>query len=179
MSNLLSSLISLRTLYEFSTADPTSQGYIKYLFSDYLNDSQTYFETIKNSSYQWYDMIITKFGELEDKIGKYLKKDGMLFWGTQSVTYTDLNSTISITDDEAFPMGLGQVLNGVNSLLKNDEFVLSDSQSSDNYSLSYIEYAGSLAIENAYLNLLPSQFEKIKSIPVIFKDFNKKALIFF
>ena len=48
----------------------------------------------------------------------------MLFWGTQSVTYNDLDSTISITDDEAFPMGLGQVLNGVNSLLKNDDFKL-------------------------------------------------------
>ena len=122
-------------------------------------------------------MIIANFGELEDKIGKYLKKDGMLFWGTQSVTYNDLDSTISITDDEAFPMGLGQFLNGVNSLLKNDDFKLIGSQPTEsNYSINYINYAGSLAIENAYLNLLPSQFEKIKSIPVIFKDFNKKSI---
>ena len=128
---------------------------------------------MKNLSFSWYDVIIKNFGELEDKIGKYLEKNGGLFWGSQSVTY----SVGSIIDTEAFPMGLGQALNGVNSLLKNEYFNLQNSsQPQDQYVVSYIDYAGVLAIENSYLNLLPSQFTKIKSIPEIFKDYNIKII---
>ena len=169
MSNLLSTLISLRTLFQFSslTEEPL------YIFNTYLENDEIYFSTMKNLSFSWYDVIMKNFGELEDKIGKYLEKNGGLFWGSQSVTY----SVGSIIDTEAFPMGLGQALNGVNSLLKNEYFNLQNSsQPQDQYVVSYIDYAGVLAIENSYLNLLPSQFTKIKSIPEIFKDYNKSSI---
>lgn len=170
MSNLLSTLISLRTLFEFETVVTTPA----FIFNSFLGSNSTYFEQMKDTSFNWYEMIITNFGELEDKIGKYLKKDGALFWGTQSVTY----NYDKIIDTEAFPMGLGQVLNGVNSLLKDENFYLTQEGSGTNldYIISYIDYAGVLAIENAYINLLPSQFSKIKSIPEIFKDYNKKNI---
>ena len=170
MSNLLSTLISLRTLFEFETVETTPA----FIFNSFLGSNSTYFEQMKDTSFNWYEMIITNFGELEDKIGKYLKKDGALFWGTQSVTY----NYDKIVDTEAFPMGLGQVLNGVNSLLKDENFYLTQEGSGANldYIISYIDYAGALAIENAYINLLPSQFSKIKSIPEIFKDYNKKNI---
>ena len=176
MTNLLSTLISMRTIYQFKNnelPDPNIDT-STLPFSHFISEEQQYFAYLKEKSFFWYNSVITNFGDLEDKIGKYLKKEGMLFWGEQSVTY----NYNGISDSEAFPLGLIQVLNGINSILKNKDFNLQEQTQDEEETKdqNYLNYIFSISIENSFINLLPSQFAKIKTIPEIFKDFNKNSV---
>ena len=170
MNNLIGTLISLKALY----SDKMEKG--NYYFNSYITDSQQYFEEMKKFAFRWYDNITDKFGDLEDHISNFIsdKKQKELFWDNQKITYTFKN----IYDAECFPMAIGQSLSNINSVLKNDYFSLTMSNENlTKSSLQYIKYITFMAIENTYDNLLPNQYDKLRTIPQILKDFNSDSSI--
>lgn len=165
VSNIVSSLMSLRTLYRLTYENQPID------FNSYIANKTEYFNTLKSYSANWYNDTIVNFGLLENKIEEYISKNDTSFWGYQSVSYNYEN----INDKEGFPLGLEQVLSDINSLLKNDNFNEAPQQV-DQRTQNYLTYLSYLSIENSYDNLLPTQFAKLKEIPGIFQDFNRKSI---
>ncbi len=168
MNNLIGTLISLKSLY----SDIMEKG--NYYFNSYISDNLVYFEEMKNFAFRWYENITDKFGDIEDNISKFIsdKKQKELFWDNQKVTYTYKN----IYDVECFPMAISQSLSNINSVLKNDYFSLTISNENlTKKSIQYIDYITFMAIENTYDNLLPNQYDKLRTIPHILKDFNSDS----
>ena len=168
MNNLIGTLISLKALY----SDIMEDG--NYTFNSYITDNKEYFNTMKNFAFLWYENITDQFAYLEDNIGKFIndKKQKKLFWDNQKITYIykDLN------DVECFPLAIGQSLSNINSILKNNYFSLSITKEHLSLnSLQYIDYITFMGIDNTYENLLPNQFEKLKTMPQILKDFNSDS----
>jgi PAS domain S-box-containing protein len=166
ISNIVSVLISLRTYYRFVYNNETG-----YNFNSYIEDKREYFETLKQYGFDWYNQTIKTFGLIENEIERYITQDDSSFWGRHSVLYI----SVDIPDKEGFPLGLGQVLSDINSLLRNVNFT-HEAPHLDTKHQNYINYIAFLSIENAYENLLPIQFNKLHSIPQIFRDFNKKSI---
>ena len=168
MNNLIGTLISLKALY----SDIMEEG--NYTFNSYISDNKEYFNTMKNFAFIWYENITDQFAYLEDNIGKFIsdKKQKQLFWDNQKITYTYKD----INDVECFPLAISQSLSNINSILKNDYFSLSISKEHLSLnSLQYIDYITFMGIDNTYENLLPNQFEKLKTMPQILKDFNSDS----
>ncbi|MCQ2816891.1 MAG: PAS domain S-box protein, partial [archaeon] len=156
--------------------------------SPFVDTNHTvYFEYMQQLGTNWYNNIISAFGELENKIGAYIKEDDeYIFWGNHPVTYHQSVDISDIKGDdgkkqdtESFPLSIGQVLSGVNSLLKNNDFSSVSNNTENDESDRYIKYLGFISIENAYSNLLPNQFDKLTTIPEIFKDWNKNSIKIF
>jgi hypothetical protein len=73
-------------------------------------------------------------------------------------------------------LAVAQGLSNINSVLKNDYFNLNMTQ--DNLSINskqYIYYVTFMAVENNYDNLLPTQYEKLRTLPNILKDYNSNS----
>ena len=82
----------------------------------------------------------------------------------------------NLTDSEAFPMGLSQVISDVNSLLTNKHFNISKEDIEiDEHARSYIHFMIYASIENSYKNLIPNQYLKLKVIPNLFENSNSSS----
>lgn len=186
ISNLLSTIISISTLRDgkigevkggnqgASGSGSPPEGHVQnYEFDSYIEDEGEYFGNMSAFSEKWYSEAVSKFGELEYKIGKYIS-DANLFWCSQNVTY----NLPGLTDDESFPLGANQVLADVNSMIKTDfwsldEAVLNRMSEEDKELMRYVKF---IVIENSYDNLLPSQFNKLTSIPSSLQKYNSKKM---
>ena len=165
ISNIVSTLISLKTIYNFDYHNES------YEYKSYIDSHQEYFEELRQKGIKWYNETISTFGYLENNIEDYIKKNDLSFWGSQNVSY----NYEGVNDTEGFPLSLEQVLSDINSLLKNEKFRLS-SGDIDKKASNYLDYIMYLSIENSYDNLIPKQFEKLLLIPTIFQDFNKNNI---
>ena len=186
ISNLISTIISLATMQgaksgtlkggNSSSGQPLHEpggSTQNYEFDSYIEDEGEYFGNLTEFAVKWYTETITNFGELEYKIGNYID-NSTLFWCSQTVTY----NFPELTDDESYPLGTNQVLTDINSMLNNEYFtidtnVLDNMSKEDQEFMSYIKY---LAVENSYSNLIPSQFDKLKTVPPNLQDYNSKKM---
>jgi hypothetical protein len=162
----MSILISLRTYYRFSYDDNIAYG-----FNSFIADKTEYFDVMKAYGFDWYNQTIKTFGVIEKQIERYISQNDTNFWGHHRISYISYD----VNDKEGFPLGLGQVLSDINSLLRNKNFTAAAPQL-DNNKKKYLMYTAFLSIENAYDNLLPTQFHKLKILPQIFQDFNRRSI---
>ena len=168
MNNLIGTLISISALYH----DIINE--YNYSFNSFIQNNYEYFDEMKEYCYIWYDNITDKFGNVEDKISNFIGDSDLkkYFWNSENITY----NYKMISDSESFPMSVAQSLSNINSVLKNNYFNLNISQEKlSNNSKKYIRYIIFMAIENSYDNLLPNQYEKLRTIPQILKDYNSKS----
>ena len=168
MNNLIGTLISLYSLYH----DILNQ--YNYTFNSFIENNYEYFDNMKEYCFIWYDNITEKFGKVEDKISNFISDSDLkkYFWNNENITY----NYKKVSDTESFPMSVAQSLSNINSVLKNNYFNLNISQEKlSNNSKKYIHYIIFMAIENSYDNLLPNQYEKLRTIPQILKDYNSKS----
>jgi len=168
MNNLIGTIISLSALYNDKMFN------LGYLFNSFISDNYEYFVEMKGYCFKWYGNITEQFGQIEDKISNFIsdKDQKKLFWDNQKITYTYKN----IDDVESFPMAIAQCLSNINSFLKNDYFNLNISQDGlASNSIRYIKYVTFMTTENSYDNLLPNQYEKLRTIPSILKDHNSES----
>ena len=166
MSNLIGTMISLRALFNAKTNE--------FSFNSYTNNITLYFETMDQLSYTWYNNISDRFGEIEDKIGIFISDSNqkLYFWDTENVTY-DYEEIEGI---ESFPLSISQSLSNINSVLKNDFFTLKQTtETLTENSIKYINYISFMAIENTYENVLPNQFDKLRTIPKKLKEYNTNS----
>jgi len=117
MSNVVSSLISMRYVYNFTLIDYP----IKY--NSYKENIDDYFETLRNDSFNWYRDIITSFGNIEENIHLFYDTNNQIFWSSIPITYPQFSFIRN--DKETFPLSLAQVLSENNQLLKNPSFSIS------------------------------------------------------
>ncbi len=168
MANLIGTMLSLRALYN------DKQNNDEFYFNSYINNITLYYETMEKFSFTWYNNITDSFGKIEDKIGLFISDSNqkLYFWDIENVTYDyeDINGV------ESFPLSISQSLSNINSVLKNDFFTLKKNlgQLSEN-SIKYINYISFMAIENTYENVLPNQFNKLKTIPKKLKEYNTNS----
>ena len=166
MSNLIGTMISLRALFNAKTNE--------FSFNSYTNNITLYFETMDQLSYTWYNNISDRFGEIEDKIGIFISDSNqkLYFWDTENVTY-DYEEIEGI---ESFPLSISQSLSNINSVLKNDYFKLKlTTETLTENSIKYINYISFMAIENTYENVLPNQFDKLRTIPKKLIEYNTNS----
>lgn len=115
MSNVVSSLISMRYVFNYTYIDYP----IKY--NAYMDNMNDYFETLRSDSYIWYKNIITNFGNIEENIHFfYDSNNNIIFWENIPISYPDFSAIKS--DTETFPLSLAQVLSENNALLRNQYF---------------------------------------------------------
>ena len=176
IANLISSLISMRTLIEFNNMNQT------YAFRSFIEDNNEYFNKLKSLSNKWYDYILSTEGYIDKNINKYIKNGEELYWQYVSVTYGLLENEMN-NDGEAYPLSVLQFLSNVNTLITNDKYVYNmkydelTEEEKDTY--LYIHY---MVIENAIINILPNQLNKLSQIPEGFFNYttgsrNKLILI--
>ena len=165
-TNLLGTLISLYSLYK------NRKENLNYNFNSFIPDNNEYFDTMKNYSYNWYNKIADDFGDMENVINDYIDKNKqtILFWDEENITYT----IDKINDTDSFPLAVSQVLSDINSLLKDEKFILSTPKMTK-HQQNYFNYLSFLSIENAYDNLLPKMYDKLRILPHIFQDYNKDS----
>ena len=168
MNNIIGTIISMTALYKNKMDD------LNYDFNSFIKNNYNYFDELKEYCFKWYINITDEFGEIEDKIYNFIsdKNQKKLFWNNQKITY----NYKSIDDFESFPLAVAQGLSNINSVLKNDYFNLNMTQ--DNLSINskqYIYYVTFMAVENNYDNLLPTQYEKLRTLPNILKDYNSNS----
>ena len=192
-TNLISSLISLRASYKaiMRGYDVNYYCFVNQSADVPFGNIKNYFLQMESYSFEFYKNISLFFGELENKINEFIadKNQIALFWNSETVTYTYED----LIDIENFPLALNQILSDVNSLLRNEYFKIDDAVTIDEnnnvnvnltfyenisaYDRAYLNYISFLSIENAYDNLLPQQYDKVKVIPKHFKEFNSDGKI--
>ena len=164
-ANLISSIISLKTMIDFNNASPPS-----YTFNSYIHDNEEYFNTMKNMSLFWYRQILTTEGYINKNINRYMKGENELFWKQIPITYGLLERNVN-EDGESYPLSILQVLSNVNYLLEDEKYTYNMKYTELNdVERSQYDYIHYMVIENALLNILPSQLYKLQQIP---KNFNE------
>ena len=182
MSNIVSSLISMRYVYNYTLINYP----IKYnAFKPNLDE---YFEYLRGESFNWYEDIIVTFGDIEKNIHLYYDPDNLIFWSSIPITYPD--SSVINQDTETFPLSLSQVLSENNNLLKSAYFSMTHLKNQilklkrrnitnylvndliDPIDLIKIEYSGFLSIENSINNLLPKMLDLLRKVPAEFQNYN-------
>lgn len=117
MSNVVSSLISMRYVYNYTLIDYPIR------YNSYKDNINEYFETLRNDSFVWYKNIITNFGNIEENINFFYDTNNEIFWASIPISYPEVS--LIKNDKETFPLSLAQVLSENNQLLKNELFSIS------------------------------------------------------
>ena len=164
LSSIISTIISLRTLQLHHSQETD------YVFSLYIKPESKYFEQMRALSFSLYNITIDYFGDIEANINKYIDYSERTFWGSHNVDYV----YHGLKNDEAFPLTVNQILTDVNSLLKHNRFnieynTLSNINESE---IQYLYYLSYFIVENYYDNILPTQIDKLATIPNQLKQSN-------
>lgn len=170
MSNLVSSLVSMRSIYSNYAFDSPSIN-----FYTFIPDKPTYFEFQRSVSLGWYQNITDNFGTMEMNINSFLD-DYTIFWqNIPTSLYYKLND---FKYYETFPFGIDEALHSALDLMKLDSFNLSKVMlSQNNFILSQdvvykMNYSSYLIIQNVITNYLPKQIDFLSFIPQIFISYN-------
>mgnify|MGYP002623897698 CR=1 FL=1 len=175
-TELVSIFISLKALI----LNKLGKIHIDYLNFESLtirNISDYYYEMQKIANILYYNLTY-HYGKLEMEIPKYLTDEELLslYWDHINITYVNDNyKRGGFVNNESFPTAMDQFLCNCIKFLKNDvsiEFIISKINDTDfEENFNYITH---LIIENAYNNIIPDQFTKLKTIPNVFSRFNNK-----
>lgn len=162
---LISSLMSLRTLYEI-----TKEG-MNVNYNTYISDKEEYVYTMKNYSIEWINEIADNFAIVEKNIGKYLNETGEYLWEKEEY---NLNNK----QNESFPLYLSKIISNANSLLRDENFIecILHNKTVQGIELYNIGYNLYMAISNAYITFIPIFIEKLEGFPILFKDYISSSL---
>jgi len=175
-TELVSIFISLKALI----LDKLGKIQIDYLNFESLtikNITDYYYEMQKIANTLYYNLTF-HYGKIEMEVPKYLTEKELLslYWDHINITYVNDNYMRGgFVNNESFPTAMDQFLCNCINFLKNDvseEFITSKINNTDFE--EYFNYITHLIIENAYNNIIPNQFTKLKSIPNVFSRFNNK-----
>ena len=182
-TELVSIFIPLRFLFTKFKIDSNDKIAHDNIYNDYLTSGTnltSYYNKCVEISLDLCDKLTTSFGYLEMEIPKYLNDDELnsLYWNKFNISYFNESYKISpdIYYNETFPLAIAQVISNAFSYLKNNIFnSLLDNNA--NYALltdnfQQFEYSTYIIIENGKKNVIPDQFNKIKKIPEILKQYN-------
>ena len=165
-ANLISSIISLKTMIEFNNASPPI-----YTYNSYIQNNEEYFNTMKNMSLFWYKQILSTEGYISKNINRYMNSEKELFWKQVPITYGLLERNVN-DDGESYPLSILQVLSNVNYLLEDDKYTYNMNYNELNdIEKNIYDYIHYMVIENAFLNILPSQLYKLQQIPQNFNSY--------
>jgi hypothetical protein len=173
-SNIISTLISLRSTYQFNLKNYPIQ------YNSYITDQINYFQTLSKFTDTWYQNITLNFAPLEKQINLYFESgpNSDLFWSQSTVTYSP--SKIALSDTESVIMTLNQVLSNTNQLLKISYFsnnpIIRNYTRFTNHMKSFINYSTFVSIENALDNLLPRLYKILNATPDFFSTQNKQNM---
>ena len=182
-TQLLSMLISLRTLYLKNKVD-----HLDYTFNNYISpatgvvDNNSYYNLMKQFAIILYGRISDIYGELEMDIPKYLSEKELIdtYWGNINISFfVNLRKTAT----EAFPSSISQLLSNSFSFLQDEDYSITDNDTSieeNEEEYEYFRYVTHLLIENAYDHILPDLYDKLIDFPIILSKFNdnqKKTIL--
>ena len=167
MTNLISSLVSMRSIY-LNGLDKSRLN-----FNTFLPNKQEYFHFLKNSSLNWYLNISESFSSLEMNINSFLT-DHTVFWENRQFNLYKENGFYQ--KSENFPFGISEILQSSKALLSNEYFDLNNPKYLNN-SLSKdifysINYSSFISIENSINNFIPKQLSLVSEFPQIFINYN-------
>jgi hypothetical protein len=172
LGNLVSSLISMRTVFKFQLNNENIQ------YNSYITNIDDYFNQLRTFSDIWYQNILLQMGGIEQKMSIYYRDNtDQPLWSNLDITYPQLST---IQDKESFPLGISQTLSASNKLLQSDIFSPKYIRSS-NYSddeIDRINYASFINIENTISNIIPYQIKTLNKITTQFQDFNSANIIY-
>ena len=167
---LLSSLISLDTLYNIKNE---SEYDIQY--NTYLDNLTEYVYTLRDLSLNWIEAIGTNFSLVEKAIATFTEESRNLLWEKEEI----LSYNERFESFEPYPFALFQILTNSKLLLKGNEFIsliLNEINVEDNVTLININYQIVMSINNVFKKFLPNNLEKIKELPKILQDFNNNSM---
>ena len=173
-TEMVSIFISLKTLLL------KKLGKIKIDFMNYMSDSMSdnsdyYYEMQRIATFLYYNLT-HNYGKLEMEIPKYLTTTELLtlYWDHINVSYVNSDYIRNGRyNEESFPTAMDQFLCNCLMFLKynySDEFIIP--KINDNKFEEIFNYSSYLIIENAYNNIIPNQFIKLKIIPNVFSKYN-------
>ena len=178
-TELISIFISLKTLLI------TRFGKINIDFlnfeSENITNNTDYYREMKKIGIDLYFKLMKSYGNLEMEIPKYLDESELLtlYWNHINVSFVNDNYLRDgWTNKESFPTAMDQFLCNSALFLKynyTDEFI--NSKKDDFYFEQIFDYSCHLIIENAYNNIIPNQFIKLKKIPNVFSKFNSNKKV--
>ena len=175
-TELVSIFISLKALI-LNKLGKINIDYLNFESITIKNISDYYYEMQKIANNLYYNLTF-HYGKIEMEIPKYLTEEELLslYWDHINITYVnDDYMRGGIINNESFPTAMDQFLCNCIKFLKNDvseEFITS--KINDINFEEYFNYTTHLIIENAYNNIIPNQFTKLKSMPNVFSRFNNK-----
>ena len=175
MSELVSILISLRTLFIKNVISHQNFNFLNYVNNAAgVVDNDSYYSLMKLFSMSLYNRISDIYGELEMNVPKYLSEDNLinLYWGKIPITF---DVQLDEKAFETFPSSISQTLSNCFSFLQDENYTLDENGTkyenrSQDY--DYFQYVNFLIIENAYDNILPNLYDKLLKFPKILNDYN-------
>ena len=189
---IINIFISLKVLYtKYIIQNSSDFDFNDYLSKD-ININQTesnvlYYNYLINYGNFLYENGYFSLAYLEEELPLYLstKQFTEIFWEVVNITYM---AKINIDLIDFYPLSIYQLLSNALSYLKDETFnnITEVSFEKFNNNLTvyknhlYFKYITHLIIENGYINILPSQLEKLSLIPNILYKYNlhfKKYII--
>ena len=174
-SELISILISLRTLFKEFVIEPKNFTYLNYYAPVYgVIDNVTYYNLMALFSKELYGKISDIYGELEMNIPNYLTDKELIdiYWDNLNVTfYVELRQIAN----ETFPMSISQMLSNTFTYLEDAKYNINETDEkyrTNSAELDYFNYVTFLIIENTYDNIMPNIYNKLIKIPEILSKFN-------
>ena len=165
-ANLISSLISLRTLIEINNNETSG-----YEFKSYIENPEEYFSETKDLCKFWYKQILSAEGFIIKNINNYIKSKRDIYWEKVPITYGLIEDDMQ-NDRESYPLSIMQVLANINYLLEHEEYdynlKYNEISSVEKEAFDYIHY---MVIENVYINVLPIQLYELQQLPHDFEAF--------
>ena len=166
---LLNSLISFDTIF--------ACNYLKienFTYNFYLDSLEEYIFTIQQFSLEWIELIITNFSLVEKAIATFTKESRDIFWEKEEV----LNIDQTYNNSEPYPLALLQILSNANNLLHDQIYIniIFGENEINEYQQKFIYYRAHISINNAFRMFLPSNLEKIKTLPPILQELNNNSL---
>ena len=173
-TELVSIFISLKTLLLMKL------GKINIEFQNYQTDSiitnEDYYNEMQNMATKLYYNLTYNYGKLEMEIPKYLTELELidLYWDHINVSYvSDEYERNGLIHNESFPTAMDQFLCNCLMFLKyNYSDAYLNQKKDDSFFEELFNYLSHLIIENAYNNIIPNQFIKLKILPDVFSKYN-------
>ena len=177
-TELISIFISLKTLLL------VEMGRINIDFlnfeSENITDNSDYYREMKRIALDLYFKLIQGYGNLEKEIPKYLDNSELLslYWDHINISFVNNNYKRKEWINESFPLAMDRFLCNCAMFLKfnySEEFINSKKDEID-FELLF-DYLCYIIIENAYNNIVPNQFNKLKVLPNVFIKFNSNKKV--
>ena len=167
---LISTLISFDTTFIMTRNNLLDN----FSYNIYLDSYEIYFNTLKNFSLEWIDLIMTNFSLVEKSLIYFTDESKNIFWEKNSI----LNMNNTYNSNEPYPFALFQIIESSSSLLNDGVFInyLLHLCEIDDFKKKNLIYFSYNSINNAYNSFLPKNLEKIKELPQILKAFNNNSL---